>query len=861
MNVAQVNTFIGTFGHAQVVLAFVAALVATYAFWKASTLSADPQRLATWKTFARRAFLVHSVAVIGVIITLFLIIYNRYYEYHYAWSHSSNNLPVHYMISCFWEGQEGSFLLWIFWHVLLGWLLIRTARQWEFSVMTVFSLVQAFLVSMILGVVIADLKIGSSPFMLLRDVMDAPIFRENPNFIPADGTGINPLLQNYWMVIHPPTLFLGFALTLVPFAFCIAGLRERKYKEWIAPTMPWAAVAGLILGLGIMMGAYWAYETLNFGGYWNWDPVENAVYIPWLTLVASLHLMSVHQRSGRALKVTMIMTVVTFILILYSTFLTRSGVLGESSVHSFTDLGLSGQLLIYLLAFAFIAAIILAMEWKNIPTKEGEASSYSGEFWVFMGALVLSLAAFQVLLPTSIPVYNAFLRSFGIASNMAPPADQVGFYTKFQLWFGVGIAILSATGQVFWWKRLDAKSWKDALYAPLMITFGISALVIIIAGIQDVAYIVLLTASVYSLAANGMILSRFFKGGFRLAGGAITHIGVALMLIGILFSSGYSKTVSLNTTGLLYNREFPEEMNRENLLLFRGQPQRMGEFTLLYKGPRVESRDLPFYINKEDLLPTNDPFKVILKEDVVIKGQTYGSIGDTVHVYAENTYYEIEYTQENGRTFTLFPRVQMNPEMGGGSPVVSPDIRKFWDVDLYTHVTNIPDPLAEAKWSEPEVYNLTLGDTFFVNDFVAVLDNVVRQERVAGVELAQGDVAVQANIRILGRNVTYDAKPLYIIKDQKVGMAPEMLPDLGIKIQFEKIDPATQTFTFSAQTTQKDWIILKAVEKPWINILWIGTLVMLTGFGISTWRRYQEFAGRHGKTKTAASPTYHKQTA
>jgi len=165
---AMIHYTIGIIGHLSVCTAFVAALVAVYGYVQSSR---QPEiYCAKWLKFARGAFYVHSAAVIGIIYSLFHIIYNHYYEYHYAWDHSSNNLPVHFMISCFWEGQEGSFLLWIFWHVLIGLVLIRTSKQWEADVMRVFALVQAFLTSMILGVVFFDeLKIGSSPFMLLRE--------------------------------------------------------------------------------------------------------------------------------------------------------------------------------------------------------------------------------------------------------------------------------------------------------------------------------------------------------------------------------------------------------------------------------------------------------------------------------------------------------------------------------------------------------------------------------------------------------------------------------------------------------------------------------------------------------------------
>ncbi len=852
----MLHTFVGNLGHFFVIAAFIASLVAVYAYYK--VIYSPENETDSWRKFARTAFYVHGVAVVGIIGSLFSIIYNHYYEYHYAWSHSSNNLPTHYMISCFWEGQEGSFLLWTFWHVVIGIVLIHTSKAWEASVMQVFALVQAFLTSMILGVVLfGEMKIGSSPFLLLREVMaNDQTFQINPNFIPQDGTGLNPLLQNYWMVIHPPTLFLGFALTLVPFAFAIAGLRERKYRDWVRAALPWAHFGALILGVGIMMGAYWAYETLNFGGYWNWDPVENAVYVPWVILVASIHVMITFQKSNIALKASFILTITTFLLILYATFLTRSGVLGNASVHSFTDLGLSGQLLVYLLVFVGVAVFYLAKAWKDIPTDKEEISTYSREFWIFIGATVLSLAAFQVIVATSIPAYNSLLASFGIASKVAPPADQIQFYTKFQLWAGVLVALLSGTGQFFFWQKRSAAQtdrenlWK-AISLPIIITMFTASAFMFLAQIKDWKYIILLTVCLYSFISNAFILVKLAKTNLKLVGGSVAHIGISLMLLGILASAGYSKIVSLNNTGLLYNRAFSDEMNKENLLLFRNQPQKMKDYLLTYKGTRMESKQFPTYIDQEILRATADPYKMITTQDLVYKEKTYFTKGDTIQIFNENTFYEVEYKNKEGKVFSLFPRVQINPQMG---TVSSPDISRYWRADLYTHVTNIPDPEEEKKWSEPEQFSLVVGDTFIVNDFIAVFDNVYQGEKTE-----TADASVYANIRILGKDKEYFLKPAYLISLQQgaVQKKPDTNFALGIRVTIDEIKPPAQgsneqaKFVISASTTQKDWVILKAIEMPFINVLWIGVILVSIGLGIATIRRYQEFKNLNLKSENA----------
>jgi cytochrome c-type biogenesis protein CcmF len=842
------NPYLGDAGHLFVIVSFVTSLVAAYAYIRAANSHELEQQ--QWKKFARNAFYVHGVSVLGVVGMLFYIIYGHHYEYHYAWSHSSSNLPAYYMISSFWEGQEGSFLLWIFWHVLLGVIVINTNKKWEAPVMAVFALVQAFLASMILGVVVGDLKIGSSPFILLRDAMDAPVFASNPEFVPEDGTGLNPLLQNYWMVIHPPTLFLGFAITLIPFAYCIAGMWKKEYENWVKPALPWTIFATAVLGLGIMMGAYWAYETLNFGGYWNWDPVENAVYIPWLIMVASIHTLIIFKNNGTALKTSIVLVIASFILILYSTFLTRSGILGEASVHSFTDLGLSGQLLLYLFFFLLGAIALAAVRWKHIPTSEKEASAYSREFWIFIGATTLCLMSFQVLIPTSIPVWNAIVELFGGISNMAPPADQVAFYTKFQLWFAVAIALLSGTGQFFFWKKMDKDKLLSELTMPVVIALFASMTIMLVAEVTDPVYILLLTASVYALVANAKILTKFIASkNYRLSGGSVSHIGVAMILIGILFSSGYSEVVSINNTGLLLFKDAPEEANVENVLLWYNEPREMDEYELTYRGSRLELEDMPGYVDKNLIIRTPDDYVGIAREDLLAEnGKKYFSKGDTVKIYAENTYHEVLYKhKETGEEFKLYPRSQVNPNMG---LIASPDIRRTFGSDLYTHVSAIPNDEEEKDWSEQQEQEVEIGKQFFINDYVAVLESIERVDEVEGSPLEDGDLAVQANIKVFGENAEYMLQPYYLIRDRLVGRIPYTSNELGIRVTMLNIMPEENSFQLGIETTQKDYIVLKAMEKPLINILWAGTLLLMIGFGIATSRRYEEFKKQRDKEAT-----------
>jgi cytochrome c-type biogenesis protein CcmF len=843
----MVHYFIGDLGHFFVISAFVAAVASAFCWYKA-TRAVDIQEKKFWSQNGTTGFYAHAFSVLGICVTLFIIIANHYFEYHYAYSHSDSKLPDHYLISTFWNGQEGSFLLWMFWHAVLGLILIHTNRFWQAPVMTVFALVQAFLGSMILGVVLplVDFKIGSSPFILLRDVMqNAPVFKANPEFVPAEGNGLNPLLQNYWMVIHPPTLFLGFATTLIPFSYCIAGLWVKKYREWVRPALPWALFAGAVLGTGILMGGYWAYETLNFGGYWNWDPVENAVYVPWLILVAAIHTMITYKNSETALKASVILVVAVFVLILYSTFLTRSGVLGDSSVHSFTDLGLNGQLLIYLFFFLIVATALAVVRWKEIPTSNKEVSTYSREFWIFIGTLVLCLMGFQVLMPTSIPVWNKVIGLFGGSSNMAPPADQVGYYTKFQLWFAVAVALLSGVGQFFWWKRIEPKQLYKELLTPVLIT-AIAFVVIIniilstmgSGAIQNIRFLIILFFGLFTVFANGKILVGLVKSSPSLSGGAVAHIGVGLMLVGIMFSAGYSRVVSLNNTGLLYSREASDEYNRENLLLFINEPRTMAGYNIEYKGERLEPREKSGYVNPNDVEPTNDIYFVVAKRDIYYNEKKLYNAKDTFEIFPENKYYEIQLTSQSGRKHVLYPRIQDNPNMGMAA---SPDIKRDVSRDLYAHIIDLNDP-EKAEWSKVEEIKVSANQQFFANDYVGVLENVERVFNIGSVELDSADVAVKGTIKVKGEYDEYLAEPIFIIRNRMVGRIPFEIRDLGVQISLLNIHPESGQFTLGISTRQKDWVVLKALEKPMINVLWIGTFVLMAGFTIAIIRRYKEFS-------------------
>ena len=342
---------------------------------------------------------------------------------------------------------------------------------------------------------------------------------------------------------------------------------------------------------------------------------------------------------------------------------------------------------------------------------------------------------------------------------MAPPADQALFYSKFQIWGAILIAIFSGTGQFFFWKNMDKSKLWNELAIPVLISLAFSTMIFLTAGITKISYILLLTAGVYSLVANSTILIRLLqKKRLRLAGGAVAHIGIALMLLGILFSAGYSRIISLNNSGLLFSKDMSDEMNQENVLLFANEPRTMNEYELTYKGQRIELAGIPGFPSKKLVKKTLDEHTVVAIGEYIHNGRKVFERGDTLTILPENTYFEVEYKKNGEKAFTLYPRAQVNPNMG---LIVSPDIRRQFTKDLYTHISSIPDPETNTEWTEPVTNLVTIGERFFVNDFVAAIKKIQKLDVVEGVDLGDEDVAAEAVIEVQVKNKTYELKPVF----------------------------------------------------------------------------------------------------
>ncbi|ACF13087.1 cytochrome c assembly protein [Chloroherpeton thalassium ATCC 35110] len=552
------------------ILGFVAAVLSMYAYFRSAQNEQKPALRDEWRTHGRDFFWVMfgSISVSGL--HLLYLILSHQFEYSYVKHYSSTDLNLFYLISTFYAGQEGSFLLWLFFAALCGIFVIRAAKDYEPHVMSVLTLSQAFLLSMLLGIELPVIgTVGSDPFTLVPGIVkDASLFSLTLSAIP-EGDGLNPLLQNPWMVIHPPTLFVGFASLIVPFGFAIAAMWRQRYDDWIRPAMPWTLFGTGSLGLGIIMGGYWAYKVLGWGGYWGWDPVENSSLVPWLVMSALIHTMIVQKKNGGLKRTNLLLAVLAYVFVLYSTFLTRSGILGDFSVHSFTDLGLYNQLLVFVIGFLALGIGFLLFRMRTIPVRTSSEEIFSREYFLLAGSVVLLLISFVVAAGTSAPILN---RLFTDRPNPILPE----FYNRVTLPLAILIGLFSAVGQLLWWKKIDKETLMKAFAVPLGLSvFGTGALVIL--GLHDPAIALFAFASFLSLFANGQMLVKILSGNPRYIGGSLTHVGLALMLLGIL--AGY------------YDRS-------EHAELPKGEPVEIFGKTLTYTGAQTPDGEKNEYVIK-----------------------------------------------------------------------------------------------------------------------------------------------------------------------------------------------------------------------------------------------------------------------
>lgn len=856
------HRFPGDLGHFFIVLSLVASLVATFSYFMAArrTSLADAGQHTYWKKLARIAFITEVISVFSVFVILLLLISNHRFEYRYVWQHSSLSLEFKYLLACIWEGQEGSFLLWSIWHCVIGLVLIKTSKQWEAPVMTIVSFAQFCLATMLLGIYVFSVKIGNNPFLLLREsglLDNAPNLHENGDITQPlvreymesinrqGGNDLNPLLQNYWMVIHPPVLFLGFASTIVPFAFAAAGLWTKNFGGWIRHALPWALFSAAVFGVGIMMGAKWAYESLTFGGYWAWDPVENASLVPWLILIAGIHTLLIYKHSGHSLRSTHLFFILSFVFVLYSTFLTRSGILGDTSVHAFTDLGMNAQLYLLLFLFFWVPAILAGNSSKQrlitgitalvlleltrrtgipiiaftaliaglgfiiyhiqtqVPSVRKEESGSSREFWMFIGALVFFLSSLVIIGQTSLPVFN---KIFG--TRLATPDDPEFSYNSIQIYVAIILATLTAITQYLRYKDTPRGYFWKKMLVPTAISVVIAGLVLAFGNIDYDTHgpmykgaIWLATAcAIYSIVANAAYIWVGLRGKLNLSGGSISHVGFGMVLLGILLSSSKKEVLSYNTSGIpVYMGKDSKEKTGENLTLVKGIRTDMGRYWVTY-------------------------------------------LGDSAHPKKQQWYFNIQFDRKDGKErFLLRPNAFINYK-GNEGLMANPDSRHYFGHDVFTYITSLPDPERQKKdTANFRTHRLRAGDSLFYSGGYMILEALQTEDNLPENIRRIADSMYLAPLKVYAKTGSiYSVTPKAALARGEYINPPDTILAEDMVLQLQSVNP-DRSINLGVKESKNimQYVTLKAYKFPGVNLLWIGVIITAIGIIISMVRRIQ----------------------
>ncbi len=495
------------------------------------------KRVGSW------ALTLGSVSLLGSFIALAVLFIANRFEYQYVAGHGDSKNAIPYRIAGIWSGQQGSFLLWGVCSAIFVLLVARHTdiyRRW-FSVAC----------GVFLGCIAAILAF-ESPF-LLNTIQGQP-------FVPLDGVGMAPSLQNYWVTIHPPTIFMGFGSLTVLFALSFAALITRDFEKWVPIMRPWAIVSMSLVGVGLCMGGFWAYETLGWGGFWMWDPVENTSFVPWCFTVALTHGLLVQATRKKWQISNMLLAGLAFLTFMYGTFLTRSGFLADASVHSFAEMDRSAlKLLIGLVGSAFgffgIAWGVRVYQERRAAKADEGPGALKRDNLMKLGIISISVLGLATAVGMSVPFFMAL-------SGKPPKVVEEGLYHQVIPWFYVPIMLLLAVAPTTAWKAASVKEFAGKVYSILCAAIGLTGLTVFIVAATSANREITLNPilSFFGHKMNGLpwllfliglsyfaIVGNVWRMGLLWRGSKIammpylTHIGVSLLMTGLIVSRGFER--------------------------------------------------------------------------------------------------------------------------------------------------------------------------------------------------------------------------------------------------------------------------------------------------------------------------------
>ncbi len=748
----------------------------------------------TYESLAKLSYKIFTLCVILASAWLYYLFFSHNFAFKYVYEYSSRDLEFLLLLSSFWGGQEGTYLLWLLMHAVFGFIILKKGGRYANWGMVILSSVNVFLLLILTKL---------SPFQLLGG-------------IPPEGLGLNPLLQDYWMVIHPPVIFVGYSMAVVPFCIVIAALILNDYTNLIKRIFPWVAVSSFFLGAGNILGAYWAYETLGWGGYWAWDPVENTSLIPWILSLALLHGLIIQKRSNALPKTNVLLTASVFLLVVYGTFLTRSGVLADFSVHSFVDLGTNIYLVLYILFFVALTLGLFLFRIKSLKGAPINYNFFGKEFSLFSGMLLLSLFSMIVSFWASLPIITQ-------AVGMAPRAADIATYNSFALPFAILYSFLLILSTFVTFNPTVPKNWAVKLIVLFLASAGISTAITLLSENQDFVFVIMFT-----IVATGMgmiILTKELLGKIipALIGIVITLVicliaGVSDYLY-ILFFSIAAGCVIANVTAFI-------NIARNNILFTGGLTTHFG-FGIMLIGILSSSA---FVTNERLVLTLEDP-----QETYDLK-VTYSGMANEITFPKNELLLEID---DNGSITQARPHFYFSERMNGF--MKRPYIHKNVMSDIYFS----PQQIVGADNSN--------------RGFYLPADEVVTAKgyefKFLGYEMGDHgseDVQISAHVEISYNNNIDTISPKIVMGVDDMGKSSlnHMSAFFGVGEILEanilqvNADDGSIILDIPGlinnQNTEK--LVLDVSQKPIINFVWIGTTIMLIGTLIVYIKRRKELA-------------------
>ena len=687
---------------------------------------------------------------------------------------------------------------------------------------------------MIVGWQVGDLTIGASPFRTFAENFpDIPVVQNNPNFAPSDGSGLNDLLKSPWMMIHPPILFVGFSMMTIPYCFAMAALWKRKYNEWVGPALPWTLSANVALLTAIFLGGYWAYVTLSFGGFWAWDPVENASLVPWLIGTAGIHTMIIQRKSSVAQKSSIIFAILAYVAIVYETFLTRSGILSDSSVHSFVDLGLYNQLLVFMLVITGLGFGMFIWRYKELPSPKKESQILTREFMTFTGAMLLFILGLVIILGTSSPI-------IGLLFNENPTPPEISFYNQWSMPIVMIMAVLTVFGQYLFWKKYSLETLSAALINPLLVTSAFTIISVIFGEIKNPYYIVYMFTAFFAVVGNTFVIVQLCVKKPKLIGGSVTHVGFGILLIGILASSAYNSPM-LDKRVTDYNMQVKQGVIKDEMGFTVSEPVLFLELKL--KEPKIINNKYIVTYTGFDISDQNRPGQ-----------QTYKLLFEPI---------------DGGAPFYMYPEVYPMLTTSTQDNVqwsVDPDVRSGLLSDIYLYVAGSSyikqrndmiarranvNPVTTQSGNEEVLASQTIqfkkGETITVGGFEMNFINYAMEDSTNLPPNTNIGVRAQIQITHLASKQQFLIEPLFALYNDEAGKTfvfspPIELPGYDLTVSFSKVYPESGEIDLTIngldEEYESEWILVVAEQKPFISVVWLGTFLLMIGFSVSIFRHW-----------------------